>query len=539
MRQRKRERKAQLNWLDEIIVDNFAGGGGASTGIELAIGRPVNIAVNHDPDAILMHKTNHPYTEHYCENVWNIDPVKVCAGRPVGLAWFSPDCKHFSKAKGGKPVDKNIRGLAWVVLRWAGTVRPRVVILENVEEFQTWGPVRKEKPVKKQAGQTFQRWLFQLRQLGYVVEWRELVAADYGAPTTRKRFFLVARCDGQSIVWPEPSHAPSNSAAVKTGVKKSWRSAAEIIDWTLPTPSIFATREEIKARYGSAAQRPLSLNTMCRIICGVDKFILKSPTPFIVSLDSEEVSLIGNNGGRSEIVTTPNLMAIGHTQVTKAEECFVCPTLIQYHSDRLERVRGQTVMDPLMTVDSSNRYGIAAVSLSKFYGGVVGSAATDPLPTITAIDHNAVQTAHLVKFKGTNLGSEVMDPVQTITAGGCHHGLVTTVLSKVVPATNLKNWPEIRTLLNTYCGYALKDNEVLLLQVAGIWYFMADIGLRMLTPRELYQAQGFPLDYKIERDYTGATYSKTKQVARCGNAVPPPFAKALVVANLQHENNDR
>lgn len=200
---------AQINFLDEIIVDNFAGGGGASTGIELATGRVVDIAVNHDPDAILMHKTNHPHTRHFQASVWDVDPVEVCQGRPVGLAWFSPDCKHFSKAKGGKPVDKNIRGLAWIVLRWAGTVRPRVIILENVEEFQTWGPVRKGKPVKKLVGQTFHKWLEQLKNLGYAVEWRELVAADYGAPTTRKRFFLIARHDGRPIVWPKPTHAPS------------------------------------------------------------------------------------------------------------------------------------------------------------------------------------------------------------------------------------------------------------------------------------------------------------------------------------------
>lgn len=188
---------AQVSFLDEIIVDSFAGGGGASTGIELATGRPVTIAINHDPDAILMHKTNHPYTEHYQASVWDVDPREVCQGRPVGLLWASPDCKHFSKAKGGKPVDKNIRGLAWIVLRWAGTVAPRVIMLENVEEFQTWGPVRKGRPVKSKAGQTFRRWLSQLEALGYAVEWRELVAADYGAPTTRKRFFLIARRDGE------------------------------------------------------------------------------------------------------------------------------------------------------------------------------------------------------------------------------------------------------------------------------------------------------------------------------------------------------
>ena len=392
---------AQINILEEIIVDNFAGGGGASTGIELATGRVVDIAVNHDPDAILMHRTNHPHTTHYQASVWDVDPVEVCGGRPVGLAWFSPDCKHFSKAKGGKPVDKNIRGLAWIVLRWAGTVRPRVIILENVEEFQTWGPVRKGKPVKKLSGQTFRKWLAQLEALGYVVEWRELVAADYGAPTTRKRFFLVARCDGRPIVWPEPTHAPADSPEAERGEKQPWRSAAEIIDWTLPCPSIFDTREQVREKYGLNAQRPLRPNTMRRVARGVDKFVIKSANPFLVivnhagefrgqgmgeplqtitakhgygvaspvmapltmhnnenatgtAITSPINTITGTGAGGHQMLITPTLAAIGqtgggdrcrsveeptHTQVSKAEECVVCPAMIQYHTEQTERVR--------------------------------------------------------------------------------------------------------------------------------------------------------------------------------------------------------
>ncbi len=586
---------AQINFLDEIIVDNFAGGGGASTGIELATGRVVDIAVNHDPDAILMHKTNHPNTRHFQASVWDVDPVEVCQGRPVGLAWFSPDCKHFSKAKGGKPVEKKIRGLAWIVLRWAGKVHPRVIILENVEEFQTWGPVRKGHPVKKLAGQTFRKWLGQLEAIGYTVEWRELVAADYGAPTTRKRFFLIARCDGRPIVWPEPTHAPADSPEVKSGKKKAWRSAAEIIDWGLPTPSIFATREEIKTRYGTAAQRPLRPNTMRRVARGVDKFVIKSADPFLVVVNhagefrgqtlgdplqtvtakhgygvaspvmapltmhnnenavgtaiTEPVNTItGSGAGGHQMLITPALAAIGqtgggdrgrsveeptHTQVSKAEECVVCPAMIQYHTERSERVRGQGVTDPVMTIDASNRYGVAAATLTKYYGtDQHGQSIRDPLHTITAKDREGVTTAHLVKMKGTNLGGPVTDPVQTVTAGGGHHGVVTTRIAKAELGADLQNWPKIRDLLNTYCGYHLADNEVILFNIGGTWYFMADIGLRMLTPRELYRANGFPDDYKIERDYTGKIYGKSKQVARCGNAVPPPFATALVRANL-------
>ncbi|MCI5498001.1 MAG: DNA cytosine methyltransferase [Clostridiales bacterium] len=617
----------QIDALSEKIIDSFAGGGGASTGIELATGRVVDIAINHDPDAILMHKTNHPYTTHYQASVWDVDPEEVCGGSPVGLLWASPDCKHFSKAKGGKPVDKRIRGLAWIVLRWAGTVRPRVIILENVEEFQTWGPVRRGRPVKAKAGQTFQRFVSQLEALGYAVEWRELVAADYGAPTTRKRFFLIARCDGRPIVWPEPTHAPADSPEVKEGIKKHWRSAAEIIDWSLPCPSIFDTREQIREKYGLKAQRPLRPNTMRRVARGVDKFVIKSANPFLVivnhagefrgqSLGNPIQTITAKHGygvanpvmapltmhnsenavgtaitdpvntvtasaaGGHQMLITPTLAAIGqtsggdrgrsvteptHTQVSKAEECVVCPAMIQYHTERSEHVRGQAVTDPIMTIDASNRYGLAAAtltkyygsdqhgqeaaeplhtitakdregvtmaSLAKYYGGVVGASVEDPVPTVTSVDHNALQTAHMVKMKGDNLGGPTTEPVQTITAGGSHHGVVTTRVAKAEPGADLRHWPEIRNLLNTYCGYALRPEDVILFRIGGAWYFMADIGLRMLTPRELYRANGFPDDYVIDRDYTGQTYGKSKQVARCGNAVPPPFATALVRANL-------
>lgn len=580
----------QINLLDEIIVDNFAGGGGASTGMELATGRVVDIAINHDPDAILMHRTNHPHTTHYQASVWDVDPVEVCRGRPVGLAWFSPDCKHFSKAKGGKPVDKNIRGLAWIVLRWAGTVRPRVIILENVEEFQTWGPVRKGKPVKKLTGQTFRKWLDQLRNLGYDVEWRELVAADYGAPTTRKRFFLIARCDGRPIVWPTPTHAPADSPEVKAGLRKPWRSAAEIIDWSLPTPSIFDTKESIREKYNLAAQRPLRPNTMARVARGVDKFVIKTASPFLVVVNHsgefrgqdpgeplQTVTAKHGYGVASPLLApwtvTNTTNSTGHPVPEPVDtartgggggQMFLSASLVQYHTEQGERVRGQGLDTPLLTVDASNRYGLSAVclekyygtatgqgawepvhtitakdhegvvaaSLSKFYGGVVGAEMSQPLPTVTSIDHNAVQMAHMVKLKGTNLGGPVSEPVQTITAGGGHFGVVSTVVAPVSPGADLKNWPKIRELLNTYCGYDLKENEVILFQIAGSLYYLADIGLRMLTPRELYRANGFPDDYIIDRDYTGKEYGKAKQVARCGNAVPPPFATALVRANL-------
>lgn len=551
--------KAQISMWEEKIVDSFAGGGGASTGIELATGRVVDIAINHDPDAILMHKTNHPHTVHYQASVWDVDPLEVTGGSPVGLLWASPDCKHFRKAKGGKPVDKNIRGLAWIVLRWAGTVQPRVVILENVEEFQTWGPVRRGHPVKAKAGQTFRRFIDQLEGLGYAVEWRELVAADYGAPTTRKRFFLIARRDGRPIVWPEPTHAPADSPEVLEGRKKPWRSAAEIIDWSLPCPSIFDTREEIREKYGLSAQRPLRPNTMRRVARGVDKFVVKSANPFLVVVNhagefrgqeiEDPLQTITAKHGYG--VASPTMAPWTVTNTTNSTghpvnepidtartgggggQMFLGASLIQYHTEQSEHVRGQEITGPIMTIDAANRYGLTAASLVKYYGSDQhGQNIQDPLHTVTAKDREGLATAHLVKMKGTNLGGPATEPVQTITAGGGHHGVVTTQITRAEPGADLRHWPEIRELLNTYCGYDLGPEDVILFQIGGARYFMADIGLRMLTPRELYRANGFPDDYKIERDYTGQTYGKSKQVARCGNAVPPPFATALVRANL-------
>lgn len=576
----------QIDLLAEKILDSFAGGGGASTGIELATGEPVNWAINHDPDAILLHKTNHPYTEHFQASVWDVDPVEVTKGSPVGLAWFSPDCKHFSKAKGAALRDRKIRGLAWIVLRWAGTVRPRVIMLENVEEFQTWGPVRKGKPVKKHAGKTFCQFIKQLKDLGYAVEYRELVAADYGAPTTRKRFVLVARCDGKPIVWPERTHAPRDSEEVRSGKCKPWRSAAEIIDWSLPSYSIFDSKEEIKARFGVNAVRPLATNTLRRVIRGVDKFTIKSGKPFLVECNH-------SGGGHVRDLSDPlNTVTGKHTGGVAAAN------LIQYHTEQSEKVRGQGMTDPIQTVDASNRYGLSCANLveyygngnplditkpmhtvtahdrealvmahvsefrnasigrdprepagtitshdhegvvsahvQKFFGGVVGAEATEPLPTVTSVDHNALCAAHMVKFKAQELGTSPAEPLPTITAQSAAGGFAEcrAVLVKANNRENLGHWPKIRELLNEHCGYNLADDEVILLIINGLAYFIADITLRMLTPRELYNAMGFPPDYKIDRDYLGNEYPKSKQVARCGNAVCPPLTEAMVRANL-------
>ena len=598
----------QIDFFEEMIIDNFAGGGGASTGIELATGRAVDAAINHDPDAILMHQTNHPQTRHYCESVWDVDPWEVTRGRPVGLAWFSPDCKHFSKAKGSKPVDRNIRGLAWIVLKWAGTVKPRVIILENVEEFQTWGPARKGKPVKSRRGETFRKWKEQLQVLGYEIEHRELVAADYGAPTIRKRFFLIARCDGKKIIWPERTHAPKDSEEVKNGKCKPWRGAAEIIDWTIPCPSIFDTTDEIKEKYGIRAVRPLAVNTQKRIARGIEKFVLQNKEPFIVPIGygerkgqaprvhdiKEPVSTVVSSGKQylCQPELSPFIVQVNHKgeqfrgqelkepiptitgkhgyglatpvmtaiAVSKAEQCLAMPSLIQYHTEQSERVRGQGMDEPIMTLDAANRYGLSVAYLAEYFqnvnsplhtsttkdreclcmahmekffsGGYTGngSDANTPLGTVTAVDHNGLVETFISKFYKTGIGQKPDEPLHTVTTSAGHFGIVTVKMSQ--SEMNLHHWNEVRELLNAYCGYAIAADEILLLDVNGTMYFISDIGLRMLTPRELYAANGFPPDYIIDHDYTGKAYGKTKQVARCGNAVPPPFAEALVRANL-------
>lgn len=461
------------------------GGGGASTGIEMATGVSVDIAINHDPEAIRMHKTNHPDTEHYCESVWDVDPVKACKGYPVALAWFSPDCKHFSKAKGGKPKDKSIRGLAWVALRWAGKVRPRVIMLENVEEFKTWGPLnRGHRPIKSKQGVTFRKFVGQLENLGYQVEYRELVAADYGAPTMRKRFFLVARCDSRPIVWSEPTHAPKDSIFVATGVREPYIGAYTQIDFSLPCPSIFETAEEIKEKYGIKAVRPLAEKTMQRIARGIKKFVLDNPEPFIIQV---------NHGGerKPQDIREPMLTITG-----KHGFGIVSPMLIQYHSETTQNeVRGQEIKEPIMTVDGSNRYGLVTSFLSKFYRTGIGQDIREPLGTVTADaggGHFGEVRALLIKYYGQGTGQDIRKPLDNVTAQD-RFGLVT---------------------------------------IQGTDYQIVDIGLRMLEPKELYGCQGFPEDYIIEHDSEGKTYSRSEQVKRCGNAVCPPIPAALVRVNL-------
>lgn len=538
----------------ELIVDNFAGGGGASTGIELATGKSVDIAINHDPEAIRMHKANHPNTKHYCEDVWQVDPIKACKGHPVGLAWFSPDCKHFSKAKGGKPKDKFIRGFAWVACRWAGLVRPRVIMLENVEEFKTWGPLnRGHHPIKAKQGETFGKFVQQLQNLGYEVQFRELVAADYGAPTMRKRFFMIARCDGYPIIWPEPTHAPRDSEEVKAGLLKPYVGAYTQIDFSRPCPSIFDTAQEIKEKYGIRAVRPLAPKTMERIARGLKKFVLDNPEPFIIQCNHGgkrkpndiRVPMPTITGKHGYGIVEPYMVQIGQTCfakdrskdvreplttiVSKNEHCLISPTLIQYHSETAKgEVRGQNIEDPIMTVDGSNRYGLVTSFLHKYYDGGykgAGESVENPLPTVTAWDHNSVVTANLIQMNNHCDGRDIIDPLPTITAGDGHFGEVRAFLIKYYGNGSAEDVTEPLDTITSRGRFGL-------VTIQGVDYQIVDIGLRMLEPRELYGCQGFPEDYIIDHDFEGRTYPRSEQVRRCGNSVCPPLPAAMVRSNL-------
>ncbi len=568
--------------MKEIIVDNFAGGGGASTGIEMATGRSVDIAINHDENAIAMHTTNHPDTLHYCESVFDIDPVAATAGRPVGLAWFSPDCRHFSKAKGSKPVKKEIRGLAWIVVRWALAKKPRVVMLENVEEFKTWGPLitvedGTEHPDPARAGETFAAFVGMLTTgidaghpalleccevlgfdinsidakrlqsgLGYVIEYRELRASDYGAPTIRKRFFMVMRCDGKPVVWPEPTHGDPKSLDVQSGHREPWRTATECIDWSIPCPSIFERK------------KPLAENTLKRIARGIQRFVIDNPTPFIVkcnhtstktsydcfrgqSLD-EPLQTITKTHGYA--IAAPIIARIGQTGfggdrmayeagkplttiTSKAEHLLVAPIIAREFGNSV----GHAVDEPsgTITAGGGGKSRLVSAFLAKHFGGNYTGPGADlgqPAHTVTTVDHHALVTSNLIKMRGTNTGQKVTEPLQTVTAGGNHFGEVRAFLLKYYG--NEKEGVSLNDPLHT----VTTNDRFGLVTVEGIDYQIVDIGMRMLQPHELYAAQGFPSWYIIDRDYTGTKYAKDKQVARCGNAVPPPFAEALVRVNL-------
>lgn len=514
--------------FDELLVDNFAGGGGASTGIELALGRPVDIAINHDPNAIEMHKKNHPYTLHLCESVWDINPEEVCNGRKIAMAWFSPDCTHFSKAKGGKPVKKEIRGLAWVVLNWAKLaerLKPRVIFLENVEEFKTWGPLTEDGyPDPEHKGETFHEFVNALRSCGYEVEWRELKACDYGAPTTRKRFFMIARSDGKSIIWPEKTHAPSNSEDVKTGKKKPYVPAKDIIDWTIPSKSIFERK------------KTLSEATNKRIARGIFKYVFNNPNPFIL-----QIGHTGFSKDRNHTINEPI-----RTIVSKNEHCLITPTIMVNNTNH----PGSDVQDPIKTITSGGHHALVVPTLLQMgfpdNDGKRVLNIEEPIGTITSGGNKfglsstvLVKSAYIEKAYGgyyVGAGSKIEDPLSTITSVD-HNRLCTlelgTIHSKSVDAFLIKYYGQgIGQSLSEPLHTISTKDRFGLITINGKSYEIVDIGLRMLQPRELYLAQGFPPDYEIEIGASGKALTKAQQVARCGNSVPPAFAEALVRANL-------
>ncbi|KGD52052.1 C-5 cytosine-specific DNA methylase family protein [Burkholderia pseudomallei] len=530
----------------ELIVDNFAGGGGASTGLERAFGRPVDIAINHDAEAIAMHLANHPHTTHYCESVFDVDPAAITGNQPVGLVWLSPDCKHFSKAKGGKPVSKKIRGLAWIALRWAAIVKPRVIMLENVEEFVTWGPLGADgRPCPKNRGRTFRSFVNALARHGYRVEHRELRACDFGAPTIRKRLFLVARRDGLPIVWPTPTHGDPKSAAVRAGALRPRRTAADCIDWSIPCPSIFER------------DRPLKDATLRRIARGIMKFVVNSDDPFIVKF--------------SQNSTGQTLDEPMHTIMAGAPRFgVVVPHVTKFHANSV----GSAADAPLHTVTAGGdcarpagaaKHAVVTAFLAKHYGGVTGTCIDVPTGTVTTSDHHAVVTAqfvgcggragqsrprdagepcatitskadtavavsHLVKLRGTcRDGAPADEPLHTISAGGTHHAEVRAFLIKYYGEGG--QWQDAREPMHTI---PTRD-RIGLVTIHGEDYAIVDIGMRMLTPRELARAQGFPDSYVLDPVVNGKPLSKSAQVRMIGNSVCPDVATALIRANFAHE----
>jgi DNA (cytosine-5)-methyltransferase 1 len=505
-----------------IVVDNFAGGGGASTGIEAALGRPCDFAINHDAEAIAMHRANHPGTVHFQTNVWDVNPRQLAKGRPVSLGWFSPDCTFHSKARGGKPFrDRNrarrTRGLAWLVHRWVkalGPNRPRVIMLENVEEFADWGPLNVDgTPNKRRRGETFRRWHSGLENLGYAIDMRELRACDYGAPTTRKRLFVIARCDGSEIVFPEAMHGPG---------LVPYRTAADCIDWSIPCPSIFERA------------RPLADATLRRIARGVMRYVVNNPRPFIVPITHRGDNRVHGIDEPLRTVTTAN----------RGELALIAPSIINTRNGeragQLPRVRD--VLDPFPTVTAQGSQGaVVAAFLAQHNGGYydakggAGRAADLPLSSITTrATQQQLVTSHVVKLKGTSQdGQAVSEPLHTVQAGGQHYGEVRAFLLKWYG--NEREGHNISAPIGTV---TTKDRFGLV-TVRGEPYQIVDIGMRMLTPRELFRAQGFGDEYVIDPEHDGRPLTKTSQVRMAGNSVCPPVAEALVRANVIDQEERR
>ncbi len=628
--------------LPAMIIDSFAGGGGASTGMELALGRSPDVAINHSTAALALHAANHPDTLHLDSNIWDVKPREVTRGRHVGLLWASPDCKHFSKAKGGAPRDRNIRDLAWVVVDWAEQVKPDVIAMENVEEFVTWGPIDNEgQPIKEFTGQTFDLWIGRLKRAGYRVQWRELRACDFGAPTIRKRWFLIARRDGRPIVWPKPSHGDPKSAEVRKGKLRPWRTAAECIDWSVPCPSIFDTAPEIMEKHGIRAIRPLAANTLARIARGMKRYVLDADRPFLVNLthggreepaDEPFRTITGAHRGEKAVVV-PSIVGCGGragqsrprggdeplaTMTAKADACLATAHLMSLKGTAR---RDMPVDAPHPTVLAGGGHSaLIAPRITRFNDGATGQDLRDPMATVTANGwikkpggaaplgiiaphlmtmrnagkpfNGADEPAHTITAGGAGLttvaaflaqqnggpkmgahaGHDPRDPISTIAASGSHQTPVAAFFAKYygtgdgsatdepLHTITVKNrmahmqaalqappfGPEHHTRARAVADFlraqgAWSGGEFVTLQIDGADCVVTDIGMRMLTPRELFNAQGFPQDYVIEGhwteeagDWTWKTFPKDVQVSCCGNSVCPDLARAIIAANCDH-----
>jgi len=571
-----------LGFGHERIADNFAGGGGASEAIRMAFGRDPDLALNHDGPALAMHAANHPTTRHYREDVFLLDILRAIGDGPLGAAWFSPTCTHFSKAKGFNILDQKTRGLAWVVCKWGVTLAPRLMFLENVEEFEGWGPLDDAgRPIKAHKGRTFKAFIAALTNglapdhpdvpeirkvlgddfpmerifagLGYKIEWRVLRACDFGAGTIRKRLFMVMRRDGIAISWPAPTHGDPNSAAVKSGKLLPFVTAADCIDWSIPCRSIFERK------------KPLADATLRRVGRGFERYVKDAARPFIVALTHQ-------GSDRVNAIDQP-LPTV--TCAKRGELALVSASLVQYYKSGSQNV---PVDRPMPTVVTKDRVGVTCAYLAKHYKGVIGASVEQPMPTVTTSDHSSLITAHLVgidnksngdrdvwdvakplstivtenrhavvtsnlvKLRGTSTAAAVNDPLGTVTASGQHHAEMRTTLAE--PGQAAARREQIRAFLRAYCP-SLRDVECPeLVMINGELMEVVDIGLRMLAPRELANAQGFRSDYILDPFYTYITkrgksvtkrLSGSDQVRMIGNSVSPPPAAALIRANIEHE----
>ncbi|WP_074063114.1 DNA cytosine methyltransferase [Rhizobium etli] len=584
-------------WADPIIFDSFAGGGGASEGIKQALGRSPNYAINHDADALALHEANHPETVHLSENVYKIDPLDYLRGRHVGLAWFSPDCKHFSKAKGGKPVARNIRDLCWIIPGWIDRIqqsggRVDIVIMENVEEFKDYGPLittdRGEVPDPARKGETFQKWCKKLRGLGAKIEMRELRGRDYGAPTIRKRLFIIMRFDGQKIVWPKPTHGSPDDPEVIAGRKLPWPIVADCIDWSIPCPSIFDTADEIWQKYGVRAQRPLADASHARIARGMDRFVIRAKRAFVVDLASDvriapsiqrfNTGATGNDmrgqmptvtangfikrpGGAAPLGLLAPVLTYAQqgganrpvdgqahtiTASDKDQNSVMCAFMAQHNNDS-RRIGGVNPGRPINEAASTITHHQQLVSayIARQFGTSTGHGVEVPSATIMADGQGKSQLVmpYLQSYYATGEGSREDEAMRTATVKP-RHGHIEAALG--APPFTDQQAVRARQVAGFMRAHNLwDDREFVTVEVDGQTFVIVDIGMRMLTPRELYNAQGFPPDYKID-GYFDVTrighnggplwvpFPKSVQVSCVGNSVCPPVAKALVAANASH-----